>query len=551
MDNSKKKLEAELKKLGFYYIDENTVEGNVPNEGTINDVSILVNINTKNFPYKSPTVQLISINGEKDLYKKTPKYWKHIDELIVSDDPTKSLMTICCLHNWQVQPGYNGEFIYNRIVDWLQHNTAGSWIPEAEVQGWRLTPPLSSSKLYIADQLTKEIKINTPHDVEMVHPLYQLKNGKEISGQKQGTVYPLDEINFKQPKKYEFFPVKKGGPVIDKLWFLQFQERYVSSTFTVIKLPSSFSFTTFHQLLECIRSNFNLKELANGKMNVPFLILYRGALDQLEAISFIADRSYIEGKKEFKAQPLKVESIPSRPISIPLKVGLIGVGSLGSQLARILTDKQTKEIIFYDPDNFSADNLGHHELDGRSLNRLKSENLATALYVKSIDTSISVKARAQEVYDHADLLVVTVGSTKEYHALAFQELVGYSKPILWAWVSPYNVLQEVVITTPTTGCLNCYYLLSEDDPTLKKFNEQEKEELKHVPAYTYDFCGQPHTISDWEKNVFFATQLTSIIASYGQTGNFKFNYYAFYWGINDILSTSTMGNLVRHSKCSC
>ncbi len=538
-------IKAELTELGFCLVDKETMVGKVPKNGDLNGFFIEVEIILTDFPYNSPNIFLKAINNEYNLYEIIPDKWKHLDELVYSEDIENTLFSICCLHNWKASDEHNGVFIYGRILDWLRSNCEDKWEEGSEVQGWRMMPHFSTSKIYLGYDVIKEVKAKAIGTIKVKQSMYILKSGKKVSGKKEGTAYSIEEVDFSQ--SYSFYP---NHGFAKKLSMIR-QEECIDTEFIVLRLPQNYKFTTFYQLLMKVRNNFNLKIFGSQKKSFPFIVLYKGFLGKLEAVSFIANQKFIEGKEKFIVKPLKVESIPNRPLSIDLKIGLYGVGSLGSQVASLLNDKQTKEIILHDNQIFSSDNLGHHELTGNFLGVNKAIALQNKLIFSSIDTKISTVASSDKLIEESDLLVVTVGSSQEYDRIAFNELINYNKPIIWAWTSPYNVLQEIVITTPKTGCLNCYYQLSKENDRLIQFNEFKDIELSGLSSYNYDFCGEPHTESQWEKNVFLATQIVSVINYFNRKKEFNFNYFVFAWGFNDIIATPTMGNIPKHNLCNC
>ncbi len=544
MDNLNQ-VKAQLKELGFSLVNDEKMIGRVPQDGDLKGWFIDVEILLTNFPFRSPSIHLKSINNDEKLYDMIPSHWKHLDELVYSDNIENSLFSICCLHNWTASDEYDGEFIYNRILDWLRSNCENSWEVGSEVQGWRMMPHLSTSKIYLAYDLAKEVKAKELGTIKVKQSIYILKSGGKVSGKKEGTAYRLEEIDFDQ--RYSFYPAFNFTERLSRIG----QEEYINTEFITLRLPQNYTFTTFYQLLMKVRENFDLKNVIKQQKSFPFVVFYKGYLGKLEAVSFVANQDFIEGKNKFRVKPLKVESIPDRSISVKLKVGLYGVGSLGSQVARILTDKQTKKIILHDNQEFSSDNLGHHELFAVSLGMNKALALRNQLSWISIDTRISAVASSSELSEESDLLVVTVGKSEEYDRIAFNELKNYKKPIIWAWTSPYNVLQEIVITTPKTGCLNCYYQLAKENERLVHFTNFKEIQLRGLPSYNYDFCGEPHTESQWERTVFLATQIVSAINYYSKHDEFKFNYFAFAWGLNDILATPAMGNIPKHDLCNC
>ncbi|MFS0788784.1 hypothetical protein ABC345_20685 [Shouchella sp. 1P09AA] len=550
MDNYFSTLEADFTQIGFKKVRDNKFQGRVPKEGDINGNYINVSINTTHLPFKAPNIELISFIESNKLFRDIPKHWKHIDEWGKTDNPKESSFIICCLHNWIAKPEHDAKFIYQRIFSWLKNNVNNTWPVEDDLLGWRLTPQMSQSNIILTKDIFSGLTTKKVFTIKVVHSSYIHKNGKK-SRKEVGTDFSLEDIDFE--KTYTYIPLVNDKMLIKLKAILFGNNKIMTSNFITIKLPSSFSFTTFYQLLMSVRENFHsyLKELSNRQKIFPFLITYRGVTGNLETVSFITNKAYLKGDENFRAHPLKIETAPSRPVGIPLKVGLLGTGSLGSNLARLLTDKQTKELILHDTEKLSAENLGHHELNGYYIGDFKMIGLTQELFLRSVDTSISWVPTIDELCNRSDILIVTVGNTNEFHNLAFNELKDWDKPIIWAWVSPYNILQEIVITTPETGCLNCYFLLSHRESTLKEYNNMLQDKLANLPKYNHDMCGNPHTISEWEKTVFLSTQITSIIRFYSKSYNFNFNYYTYFWGPDDIIASPTMGHLNRDKKCTC
>lgn len=550
MENDNQNLKEELKELGFSFISDSKVKGRIPQNGNVKNYFIDVEIDLEDFPLKKPSVRLLSINGNENLYEIIPPHWRHLDELINENmDPTSSTFHICCLHNWSAKIEYNGRFIYKRILDWLISNVNKEWDSEEDLPSWRIFPQYKFSKLYLTKDFVNKISKlgqfkSEVCECRVLHSYYVFKDGSKASGKKVGNDYSIKDIDFK--KQYFYFP---ENSTFKKILEIKLNNKCIVSRFIIIRLRIS-SFKTSYQLLEIIRTNFNLKRYSNMK-NIPFIVVYRGDGGNKEVISFIVDRDFVNGKKDFLVKFLSIETLPSRPFSINLKVGLIGGGSLGSLIARLLTDKGTKEIIISDPDILKAENLGSHELFWFHLGECKSISLSKYLKLRTLNSKIVPAKNDEEVFEKADILVITVGNSQSFDLLAFKKLRNYKKPIIWAWVSPNNILQEIVITTPATGCLNCYYKQITNDPELNNFQKKAQDEVNRYSSNEIDLCGNPHTVSQIEKMAFLATQIVSIIGYYSRKKRFKFDYVNYYWGMEDILPTPIIGFIERQSTCFC
>ena len=553
MDKQISDVKTELEKLGFHFPKENIAVGRVPQDSDISGFFIKVEINLDNFPIKQPSIKLISINDKEDLYKSIPVHWRHVDEFVGSN-PKNSQFHICCLHNWSAKQEYNGVFIYQRILDWLKSNIDEKWNPEEDLITWRILPQFSQAVIYIPQTFIKELEkseVRTLFEVDICHQPFTFKTGAQASLKNRGETYSYSQIDYNQ--SYHFFPEIKGDVEHVLLKDLMIKEKHSKSRLHIIRLPSRSAFKTFYQLLIYIRNNTELTKIEKNVKNIVLFVMFKGDSGKMEYISFIVGREFLDRKKDFQTTILKIESIAQRESAVDLAVGLLGVGSLGSQVARVLVEKDVKKLILADYDRFSLENLGRHVLGSVHLGLSKSvalKNFLSMYYLKN--NIIGVGSNQDiEVAEHADLLVVTVGDTQAYDKLAFQKLLNYDKPIIWAWTSENNILQEIVITTKSTGCLNCYYRRIIEDDELKQLQKLAKQEIVKYPKAEIDVCGNPHTASLMERMVFLASQIVSIISYYSKHKSFKFDYVNYYWGMDDIIPTPLVGYLEKNQSCFC
>lgn len=553
MDKQRQMAEAELLQLGFSFINENTLSGRVPQDGDVHGVYIQVEISLTGFPIKQPEVRLNSINDDSELYKSVPKTWRHLDEFIFSSDPKSTKFYICSMHNWSARSDRGGKFIYERILSWLQSNVTNNWNVDEDLPTWRIIPQFSNAIMYLPDYFLQELRkeeAKTFFSMTAFHTPYVFTSGGEASGKKEGNSYPINEISF-QKRIYYFFPESPKEHPFTHLMKAKLGDAFISSKLLLVRLPGNYLFKTLYQLLKTIQQNTDLNKILEKSQNMPVIVMYRGDKGRDEAVAFLASKEYIEGKEDFQIHLMKLESMPKRPMAIDMTVGLLGVGSLGSQVARLLSQKETRRVVMSDPDVLSMENIGRHELSPFYLGHLKSRGLAFELNTKTLSNNFFYMNEDEKVIGISDILVITVGDRQAFDKLAFRKLLGHSKPIIWAWSSPNNILQEIVITTSVTGCLNCYYALTESDKELATFQKIALEEIKAATSIEFDICGNPHTISQMEKMDFLATQIVSILSYYSRHGRFPFDFVNYYWRTDEIIPRAKVGYVQCHPACTC
>lgn len=550
MDKQLKKVKAELQELGFSFTEENIAVGRVPYNGEVNGFYIDVNILINDYPLKQPSIILKSINGNSDLYKILPTHWRHIDELLIGN-PKKSIFYICCLHNWSAKSEYNGEYIYQRIIEWLQSNVNSKWKEDEDLVSWRILPQYTELIMYLPKGFLEQfsnIELNKLFHIDVSHTTFEFKNGKKASSKNRGETYDYNGIDFNKP--YLFFP-NVNDKRINLLKTFLLEKKHSQSTLFLARLPSNFSFKTLYQLIQTLRHNFPISKLDKKYKTLIFLVMFKGDRGITEVTSFIVGKEAFFGDSDFNITNIKIESISDRPNGIDLSVGLIGAGSLGSQVARLLVEKDVKRVYISDSDKLELKNIGRHVLGSYYVGQYKSISLANYLRNTYLNDNIYWMENDDQVIEKADIIVVTVGDTTSFDWLAFNKLLGYRKPIIWAWTSPNNILQEIVITTSFTGCLNCYYLKTQQNKELKQIHEMAKKEINKYNPNEFDICGNPHTVSQMERMVFLATQIVSILSYYSRHKEFKFDYVNFFWGMDDVIPTPYIGHLEKNDSCFC
>lgn len=457
MDN-KSTVKTELIELGFYFQDEVTAIGNISYIDSETTQIIRIEISLKGYPINQPGIKLLSINGKEDLYRSIPKQWRHLDELVKSYT-IESDFYICCLHNWSARSSNNGHFIYDRILSWLKSNVTEEWLKEEDLQGWRILPQNSGSTIYLSKDYIKEVEKAEPkklYKMEVNHHPFIFNNSNKASRNKRGNLYPYGIINLE--KFYAFFPSISSKVEFHKLKNYILPKDFSTSTAFFVRIPKITKFKTTYQLIEYLRVNNLFNGIDKTYKNFVLFVMYKGDSDRTESTAFILNSETVRKNNGMvELTPLKIENIPERENTINLDIGLLGVGSLGSQVAKILVEKDVSKIYLADYDRFSLENLGRHVLGSIHVGQFKSLALADFLSAFYLKEDIFVRSDDDEVAKESDILIVTVGDPQSYDRLAFDKFFNYKKPIIWAWTSPNNILQEIIITTGETGCLNCYY----------------------------------------------------------------------------------------------
>lgn len=547
---------AEFESLGFSCVNESVFQGRIPQEYDIGGFYINVEIFMHDYPLRQPSIRLISIQDNHELYKKIPKSWRHIDEWMMTTNPKESYFHICCLHNWSASSKNNVNFIYTRLIDWLKNNVNEDWKAEDDLPGWRILPQISNSCLYLEKNFVNEIesieKLSL-YEFSTVHSLYKLKNGKFSSANKKGTDYNYENIIFptRVEEPYYYFEENYQDDKSEYIKNSIINKKNLVSKFNVIRMPITFKFKTTFQLMQSIVLNTAIEKINPDNKNIPFLIMYSGDKGRTEYIAFITNLASISSSGISSIQVINIEIIPETPLGIDKKVGIIGGGSLGSQICKMLAHKHTKSLVVSDFDRLSVSNLGNHELAPYFLGQFKSKSLARQLENITLQRIIPTFTDSSDLFEFCDLLVISVGRKQSFDLLAFKELIVYSKPVIWVWTSPNNILQEIVITTPQTGCLNCYYKLIESDVHLNSLHQQAENEIAKYPSEAIDLCGNPHIVSTWEKMSFLASQVTTIISLYEKHHIFKYDYFNYYWGMDEIMPTHIFGLLEQQPTCFC
>lgn len=550
MDNNIQKLGTELFKLGFSKLEENRFLGKIPFNNVYKGIYIDVEISTEGFPIKQPKIILKSINGNSELYKIMPHSWRHIDESSWSNS-TISVFYICCLHNWSAKTEANGHFIYERIFDWLKCNVDGEWNVSDDLPSYRIIPQFSFNTAYISNQLLNRVtEKDVPNNfgVKVYHERWQFIGGAKSKKNENSEVYDFGSIDFNV--KNSFYISMEVDEKYRNFIGLKNLDKKSISNGLYFRITED-KFKTIYQLIDLIRKKHDFRRLDKKIKTLIIIVSYVGDRGNEETIAFITDRNQIAQTSAIDLVNLSIDNFIERSDKLNLKIGLIGVGSLGSQVAQILVNKDVEKIIIADYDILSLQNLNRHVLGSVYVGENKAVSLKNFYELFYLADNIIIKSSDEEVANEADILIVTVGDSQSFDLLAFSKLTNYKKPVIWCWTSPNNILMEIVITTPYTGCLNCYYELIKTDKKLAELQARANTEISKLTSNELDMCGNPHTISQIEKMVFLATQVVSIVNMYSKTEKINVDYINYFWKQDEIIPVILPGYLPVSQKCGC
>jgi hypothetical protein len=182
-------------------------------------------------------------------------------------------------------------------------------------------------------------------------------------------------------------------------------------------------------------------------------------------------------------------------------VVMVGCGSLGAPLTRLLAQAGVGQIDLIDPDTLTAPNTGRHVLGSAEIGKNKASALAGQLQRDFPHLRITghasswqgVASKPDSPLAKANLVISTIGSwSHEGELNAWQVATGDPAVILYAWAEPHAAAGHAVLIGLKGGCLACG--LGSNGQSLFKAAEFAGPTLRREPA-----CGsyfQPYGASE-------------------------------------------------------
>jgi hypothetical protein len=146
------------------------------------------------------------------------------------------------------------------------------------------------------------------------------------------------------------------------------------------------------------------------------------------------------------------------------RVLMVGCGSLGSPIARLLAQAGVGEIDLVDPEQIRLENISRHLLGADTYGQNKASALATRLqrdFPHSRTTGHTsgwqkLAAERPDIFAQADLVISTIGSWSHEAELNVRQLETENPAtILYAWVEPHAAAGHAVLIGNRGGCLAC------------------------------------------------------------------------------------------------
>lgn len=148
-----------------------------------------------------------------------------------------------------------------------------------------------------------------------------------------------------------------------------------------------------------------------------------------------------------------------------LRVAILGCGSVGGPLARLLAQGGIGNLLLVDPSTMDWPNVGRHELGARSVSRFKAVELAEKIeqtypHLNNVAWRRErVGPEAQQLMNELadyDLIVSTMGNwAGEGFLNDWQRQRVDCPPILYGWVEPHAVAAHAVVIRANSACLRC------------------------------------------------------------------------------------------------
>ncbi|WLW62798.1 ThiF family adenylyltransferase [Achromobacter aegrifaciens] len=173
------------------------------------------------------------------------------------------------------------------------------------------------------------------------------------------------------------------------------------------------------------------------------------------------------------------------------RVVCVGVGSLGSTVALQLARSGVGHLTLIDPDYLVSANLGRHVLGADDLGQAKAKalqqrirkDLPTTEVAAYVNFAEIVMYKNPEVFDKADLVIVTTADWQSEVALWNSKSNGTSWSLVQAWSEPHTQVGHVLFAPP--GPFDARSLFTENGDFRHKFTEWPENGVVALPA-----CGE-------------------------------------------------------------
>lgn len=153
------------------------------------------------------------------------------------------------------------------------------------------------------------------------------------------------------------------------------------------------------------------------------------------------------------------------------KVLLIGCGSLGSGIAKLLLQSGVREIVFVDSETIGWENIERHELGASSVGHNKAEALVSAFRLKfplaqlsaHPTTWIDVYRDHRQLFAASDIVISTCANWNAEGALSdLQQSGELSAPVLYGWLEESALAAHALLLGAGSPCFRCGFSATGD-----------------------------------------------------------------------------------------
>lgn len=177
---------------------------------------------------------------------------------------------------------------------------------------------------------------------------------------------------------------------------------------------------------------------------------------------------------------------------------IIGCGSVGSQIARLLASSGIGKITLFDGDSLEVENLHKHALPARLLGFNKALSMKVEIernfpFVEVSKNEIDFNLNESGDLDKYDIIISATGFLSFDLALDKNVRSQSDVPLLFAWNEPFGIGGHVLVNQSfSKGCLNCTFVdLNSSIPSLERnwlhFIEPGQSTLEKIGGCGFDF----------------------------------------------------------------
>lgn len=182
-----------------------------------------------------------------------------------------------------------------------------------------------------------------------------------------------------------------------------------------------------------------------------------------------------------------------------MTVAILGCGSLGSLVADVLARAGVSDIILFDPEILSWDNIYRHLLGPNEVGINKAKGLKR--YLASKYPSMRVKSystrwedqyllQGADLFTNVDLIISLIGETSDNSELYLNHVARSSPempPILMGWTEVWGAAGHVLFVSGDDqgGCISCK---DANQSQFKRIFEFDNDDLFSLPACSQSFA---------------------------------------------------------------